>query len=37
MEAVVNLSHPFFLYGKSMPLLGTSVCDSKQNETLRYG
>lgn len=35
---VVKLSHPFFLDGKSLPLLGTSVCDSEQNETsLMYG
>lgn len=38
MEVVVKLSHPFFLDGKSLPFLGTSVCGSKQNETsFMYG
>lgn len=33
MEGVVKLSHPFLLDVESPPLLGTSVCDCKQNET----
>lgn len=38
MEGVVKLSHPFFLDSESPSLLGTSICDSKQNETsLMYG
>lgn len=38
MEVIVKLSHPSILDGKSLPLLGTSGYDSKQNETsLMYG
>lgn len=33
MEVMVKLSHPSFQDGKSLPLLGTSGYDYKQNET----